>query len=129
MRTTSLQRVLVVDDDPDIIAVTTLALEAIGGYTVKSCQSGQQALQEAPGFQPDLILLDVMMPQMNGPATLAALQVHDLLPPTPTVFMTAKTQQHEIEQYKALGALDVIPKPFNPMTLPTTLQTIWAQNG
>jgi len=52
-----------------------------------------------------------------------------LLPPVPTVFMTAKTQQHEIEHYKALGAWDVIPKPFNPMTLATTLQTIWAQNG
>lgn len=124
----TLERILLVDDDPDIIAVTTLALEALGGYTVQSCLRGAEALALIPTFAPDLILLDVMMPGLDGPETLAALQTDTTLRPTPAIFMTAKTQHHEIEHYKALGALDVIPKPFDPMCLPTTLQTIWQNN-
>ena len=114
-----------VEDDLDIQAVARLSLETLGGFTVLTCASGQQALDVAPSFQPDLILLDVMMPGMDGPATLEALRRIDALQAVPVVFMTAKVQRHEIEEYKVLGALDVIAKPFDPMTLHQQIREIW----
>ncbi len=122
----SLQRILLVEDDPDIQAVARLALEAVGGFTVGICSSGKEALEEAVNFAPDLILLDVMMPVMDGPTTLKALR--ELLPlrDTPIIFMTAKVQTHEVESYKQLGAVDVISKPFDPMSLSSTIHSIWA---
>ncbi|MEN9203552.1 MAG: response regulator [Thermostichus sp. DG_1_6_bins_120] len=122
----SLQRILLVEDDPDIQAVTRLALEAVGGFTVGICSCGKQALEEAVGFSPDLILLDVMMPVMDGPTTLKALRELSPLRDTPVIFMTAKVQTHEVENYKQLGAVDVICKPFDPMNLSSTIRTIWA---
>jgi CheY-like chemotaxis protein len=124
---TMLTRILFVEDDPDIQMIAQLALEAVGGFTVALCSSGAEALRAAPAFQPDLILLDVMMPGMDGPTTLQALRAEQALASTPVVFMTAKVQRHEIEQYRALGAIDVIAKPFDPMTLSTTLNTLWSQ--
>lgn len=112
-----LQRILYVEDEPDIQAVARLALEMVGGFTVKICSSGDEALREAAAFAPDMILLDVMMPGMDGPSTLAALRTLDNLTATPVAFMTAKVQPHEVEQLKALGAVGVIAKPFDPMTL------------
>ena len=74
-------------------------------------------MEIAPAFAPDLILLDVMMPGMDGPTTLKALRQIESLSQTPVAFMTAKIQPNEIAEYKLLGAIDVIPKPFDPMTL------------
>lgn len=122
----SLQRILLVEDDPDIQAVARLALEAVGGFTVGICSSGKEALDQAVGFAPDLILLDVMMPVMDGPTTLKALRELSPLRDTPVIFMTAKVQTHEVESYKQLGAVDVISKPFDPMNLSSTIHTIWA---
>ncbi len=122
---TSLQRILYVEDEPDIQAVARLALEMVGGFTVKVCSSGEAALVEAVAFAPDLILLDVMMPGMDGPTTLAALRRQPALAATPVAFMTAKVQPHEIAQFKALGALDVIAKPFDPMTLAAQVRALW----
>lgn len=120
-----LMRVLYVEDEPDIQMVARLALEAVGGYTVEICSSGQEALERAPAFQPQLILLDVMMPLMDGPTTLKSLRALPQFSGTPVVFMTAKVQPNEVAEYKALGALDVIPKPFDPMTLSGQVQAIW----
>jgi two-component system OmpR family response regulator len=124
MRSQPLRRILFVEDDPDIQVVATLALESLGGFAVLACGSGAEALARFAGFAPDLVLLDVMMPGMDGPATLEALR---RLPAgdVPVVFMTARVQAHEIVQYRAMGAVDVIAKPFDPMTLAETVQTLW----
>lgn len=121
----SLQRVMCVEDEPDIRAVIKLALEAVGGFSVLLCGSGQEALDRGPAFAPDFILLDAMMPGMDGPSTLRALRAIPALEKVPVAFMTAKVQPSEIVSFKALGALDVIAKPFNPRTLAGTVKSIW----
>jgi two-component system, OmpR family, response regulator len=125
----SLQRILYVEDEPDIRAVARLALEMVGGFTVKICNSGSEALAEAEGFSPEMILLDVMMPGMDGPSTLQALREMPSLAAVPVAFMTAKVQPAEVAQYIALGALDVIPKPFDPMALAGQVRAIWERRG
>ena len=125
MRT--LQNILYVEDEPDIQAVAQVALEMVGGFTLKICSSGQEALEAVQTFAPDLILLDVMMPGMDGPTTMLELRKLPELMDTPTVFMTAKVQPGEISEYLALGALGVIAKPFDPMKLATEVRTIWEQ--
>lgn len=128
-----LSKILYVEDEPDIQAVAKIALEAVGGFTVCICSSGSDALSKVLAFAPDLILLDVMMPGMDGPATLKALNAIPELESVPYVFMTAKVQPSEIEYFKSLGAVDVIPKPFDPMTLSDKVKDIWQtweqQNG
>lgn len=128
MNSPVLKRILLVEDDADIQTVARLALEAVGGFTVEVCSSGAEALQKAPGFSPDLIMLDVMMPGMDGPSTYQALRAISMFAATPVIFMTAKVQPHEVAQYKNLGVLDVIPKPFDPMLLATTISGIWTQH-
>ncbi|MCQ2030401.1 response regulator [Stutzerimonas zhaodongensis] len=124
-----LKRILHVEDDPSIQAVVKVALEAIGGYQVRSCSSGQQALDEVEGFAPQFILLDVMMPGMGGPETLSRLGELIDLGQIPVVFMTAKVQPSEIESLRRLGARDVIVKPFDPMRLAGQIQAIWDAGG
>jgi CheY-like chemotaxis protein len=124
---TALRNILYVEDEPDIQAVAKLALEAIGGFTVEICGSGQEALDKAPSWAPQLILMDVMMPGMDGPTTLRKLREIPSLSATPVIFMTAKVQPPEVLEYKAMGALDVIPKPFDPMTLAATVSALWAR--
>jgi two-component system OmpR family response regulator len=123
----SLQRVLYVEDDPDIRTIAVLALEAVGGLTVRACASGAEALEAAEAFGPDLLLLDVMMPGMDGPTTLARLRERPSTAATPVVFMTAKVQASEIEHYKSLGALGVVTKPFDPMGLADVVKELWRQ--
>jgi two-component system OmpR family response regulator len=122
----TLQRILYVEDEPDIQAVARIALEAVGGFQLLVCSSGQEALAAAPAFAPDLILLDVMMPGLDGPSTLAALRTLPEFRTTPIVFMTAKVQANEVARYRQIGALGVIAKPFDPMTLSATVSGIWA---
>ncbi len=110
-------RILYVDDEPDIREVAQLALELDPEFEVRSCASGAEALELAPAWQPDLILLDVMMPIMDGPAVLARLRALPETKATPVVFITARTQQQEVAQLQALGAEGVIAKPFDPMSL------------
>lgn len=121
----TLSRILLVEDDPDIQVVARLGLEAVGKFTVLVCSSGQQALNQAPGFQPDLILLDMMMPGMDGLTTLKALREIPQISGVPVIILSAKVQTHEVLYYKQQGAVDVIAKPFDPMTLSTTIQLIW----
>ena len=121
-----LTRILYVEDEPDIRMVAQMALEAVGGFVVTACSSGQEALAAAPSAQADLLLLDVMMPGMDGPSTLKALRDLPATAGTPVIFMTAKVQAAEVAAYKALGAIEVIPKPFDPMDLSAQIQRIWA---
>ena len=122
-----LQRVLYVEDDGDIRTIALLALETVGGLQVRACSSGADAVQAAPEFAPQLLLLDVMMPGMDGPTTLARLRELPATASVPVVFMTAKVQASEVEQYRALGAIGVITKPFDPMTLARQVQDLWAE--
>jgi two-component system, OmpR family, response regulator len=120
-----LQKILYVDDEKDIQTIARMALEMVGKFTVRACSSGSEAVNAFPEFRPDLVLLDVMMPEMDGPTTLARIRVLAGGEAIPVVFMTAKVQQHEIAYLKNLGALEVIAKPFDPMTLSTAIRTIW----
>ena len=118
----TLRRILCAEDEPDIRAVARLALEQVGGFDVLICSSGEEALDKAGAFAPDLIVLDVMMPGMDGPATLRRLRAAPATAAIPVVFLTAKVQPLEIEHYYSLGAADVIAKPFDPMNLATRLK-------
>jgi len=120
-----LQRLTYVEDEPDIRSITEFALKELGGYELDVCTSGPEALDRTPDFNPDLIILDVMMPGMDGIETYKRLRAIPELAATPIVFMTAKAMKHETERYRALGAADVIPKPFDPITLPGRIREIW----
>jgi len=122
---TTLRRILFVEDDPDIQTVARMALEALGGFTVLACNSGAEALAKVDGFIPDLVLLDVMMPGMDGPTTLEALRKRTTCREVPVIFMTAKVQAQELAFYRELGAEEVIAKPFDPMVLAERVRTIW----
>jgi len=121
-----LSRILYIEDDPDIQSVAQLALEAIGGFTVYLSESGADGLLTAAREHPDLILLDVMMPGMDGPSTLAALRQDPELADIPVVFVTAKVQPAEVSHLTSLGGLGVIAKPFDPMTLASAVTELWA---
>ncbi|MDB5368248.1 MAG: response regulator [Rhodospirillales bacterium] len=110
-------RVLYVEDEPDIQTIARLALETIGGFTVEMCGSGEAAILAAQGGTFDLVLLDVMMPGIDGPTTLQRLRELPGFERVPVVFMTAKVQPDEIKRWRELGAIDVFEKPFDPMLL------------
>jgi CheY-like chemotaxis protein len=120
-----LKKILHVEDEPDIREIALLALETVGGFSVESCGSGDEALEKAPGFMPDLFLMDIMMPGMDGPATLVELRKMPEFADTPVIFMTAKAQAQEVVRFKELGAIDVITKPFDPITLSDQIRKIW----
>jgi len=128
MNVPTLQRILHVDDDPDIQEIARLALESVGGFTVQTCTSGSEALERAPGFKPDLVLLDVLMPDMDGIEILAKLRAIPPLREVPVIFMTAKAETLDLSVYLRLGALDVIMKPFDHRTLAETIREIWREH-
>lgn len=125
----SLKRIMLVEDDPDIQTVTSLALGTFGGFDVRICGSAQEAVECAAQFRPDLILLDFMMPGMDGGDALMALRGIPATAAVPVVFLTARVQPHEIERYRELGSLAVIPKPFEPTALADTIRAIWKSRG
>jgi two-component system OmpR family response regulator len=121
-----LTNILYVEDDLDIQAVAQIALEIVGGLNLKICSSGEEALAAIDeGFVPDLLLLDVMMPNMDGPTTLAGLRLLPVTAATPVIFMTAKVQASELDFYVSLGAIGVIAKPFDPMELSDQVRALW----
>lgn len=124
-RPRKLDKILYVEDDPDIQTVARMAMEMIGGFALEVCDDGYQALEKAQSFQPDLFLLDMMMPGMTGIQTLEKLRMLRGLEHTPAIFMTAKIQNHEVGAYKRQGVLGVIPKPFDPMALTNDINGIW----
>ena len=122
-----LRRILCVDDEEDILQVAKLALETVGRFETRQCSNGADALIEARKFHPDVILLDVMMPQMDGLATLKALKQDPAIAGIPVIFMTAKVQPSEVKQYLELGAIGVVAKPFDPMELSQQVKKLWTQ--
>jgi CheY-like chemotaxis protein len=124
MESADIHRVLMVDDEPYVRRVAELSLSRVGKWTVILAASGPEALAAAERERPDLILLDVMMPGMDGPTTLHALQALPATASIPVVFMTAQVQEREIERYLGLGAAGVVCKPFDPMALPNHIRRI-----
>jgi len=125
MNERTLERIMYVDDELDIRKVAKISLELVGKFELCLCGSGREAITRAEQFKPDLILLDVMMPEMDGPTTLAALREIKAFASTPVVFVTAKAQPAEIRRYREIGAVDVFTKPFQPMQLPNQLRDLW----
>ena len=123
-----LRHILFVEDDPDIHAIVEFALAKAGGLSVVACRTGLEALQAVQRFRPDLVLLDVMLPELDGPGTLEALRRIPGHESTPVVFLTALAKEREFEEYRALGAIGVISKPFDPTALAETLNGIWRRH-
>lgn len=124
-----LRKILYVEDEPDIREVARIALQIVGGFEVMVCASGEECLEAAPAFEPDMIILDVMMPGMDGPDTLQKLRSMPELADTPVIFMTAKVQSHELDAYHRAGVRAVIAKPFDPMTLSDRLRDLWSKTS
>ena len=125
MTSQSLKKILYVEDDFSISEVVCMTLEDFGDFEVLHCDLGQKALDAVEAFKPDLILMDVMMPHMDGPTTLTHFKNMDCAKDIPVIFMTAKAQVHEQAEYKALGAIGVLVKPFDPMTLCEDIERLW----
>jgi CheY-like chemotaxis protein len=126
-RNTPLKRIMYVEDDPDLQEIVRMGLEIGGGFTVNVCESGAQALAKVMDYQPDLILLDVVLPEMSGPQTLKELRKIPVACDIPVVFLTSKVRPMQLLQYKSLGAVGVIRKPLNPMKLASQIKEIWQE--
>jgi len=122
-----LKSVLYVEDDLHVRTTAKLVLEVIGKLEVCDCSSGREALLLARDFKPDLILMDVMMPGLDGVATLVELRRLPHLASTPVVFVTSLTAAADIERYNEVGAIGVIPKPLVPLRLADQLAALWEQ--
>lgn len=122
----ALSRILYVEDDLDLQLIAKESLEIVGGFTVDVCGSGAEALEAAPRLLPQLILLDVNLPGIDGPATLALLRASETLRAIPVVFVTGRDRPADAVRYRELGALGVLAKPFDPMTLADTVLAFWS---
>lgn len=121
----NLKKILYVEDQKDIQLIVQVALESISNYDLTICSGGEEALTIVSELSPDLLLLDVMMPDMDGPTLLAEIRKREDLKKIPVIFITAKVLPNEIDALMSLGALSVIEKPFNPVTLGNNIQAIW----
>jgi len=119
-----MRRVLVIDDEEDIREVARLSLELVGHYQVLTASCGRDGLDYARSHRPDAILLDVMMPDMDGPAALTALRADPSTRDIPVLFLTAKTQQAERKRLAALGAAGILTKPFDPLKLSADIASV-----
>jgi two-component system, OmpR family, response regulator len=117
-------RILYVDDEADLREIAVMSLELDPEIEVRTAASGAEALEQAKQWQPALILLDVMMPGMDGPATLARLRADPDTSEIPAAFITAKTHPRHVTDLKALGARAVLAKPFDPMSLAANVRTL-----
>lgn len=126
MPTQPLQRVCYVEDDADIQRIVRMSLERIGKLTVEVVGDSTRAVEAIRAFKPDLVMLDWMMPIMDGPAVFRALREQDDLKALPVVFITAKASQRELDELRTMGAAGAISKPFSPKDLPEQLRAIWA---
>jgi len=122
-------RILLIEDDLDIQRMVQLSLRYQGGHTVSVASGGVEGLQKAAAENPDLILLDVMMPEMDGYETCKALKTQPGTRHIPVVFLSARAQQAEIQKGRELGAVGYLVKPFDPMTLSSQLEAILRSGG
>ena len=125
----TLKKLLYVEDDESIAEIVMMSLQELGGFEVRHCSSGQEALDVIVSYAPQLVLMDVMMPGMDGPETLTRIRQLPDMQNLPVIFMTAKAQTHEQQAYFGLGAIGVIVKPFDPMTLGDQVRELWAKSA
>lgn len=123
-----LKHILYVEDDLHVRTTAKLVLEVIGQYYVRDCGSGREALLAAIDFRADLILLDVVMPELDGVTTLGMLRRIPHLAGVPALFVTSQTAPHDIAQYMQAGAIGVIPKPLMPLRLTGQIRSLWEQH-
>lgn len=116
--------ILVIDDDDGIREIVQICLQAIANWNVITASSGEEGLELARVYQPDAILLDVMMPHFDGIATFKQLQTNEEIKSIPTILLTAKAKMSEQEKYQHLGVAGVIIKPFDPYNLVTKIETM-----
>jgi CheY-like chemotaxis protein len=117
-------KVLIIDDERDVRDIARLSLVRLGSMEVCEAESGQEGLDRAQADRPDAILLDLFMPQMDGLATLQALRRNPATAGIPVIFLTAQGGRHDADELLGLGAVAVLPKPFNPITLPSQVRAI-----
>lgn len=120
-----LNRICYVEDDEDIQRIARMAMERIGGFTVRLVSDPLTAIEAMKDFKPDLVMLDWMMPGMDGPSLFRAMKEDEYASGLPVVFITAKASQREMDELRSLGAVGTISKPFSPRDLPTQLNAIW----
>jgi CheY-like chemotaxis protein len=123
-----LKSILYVEDDLMVRTTAKLVMEVLGKFEVRECSSGREALVAARDFHPDLILLDVLMPELDGVNTLAMLRRMPHLADVPALFVTGLTSEADLQRYMDAGAIGVIPKPVMPMRLTGQLQTLWSKH-
>jgi two-component system, OmpR family, response regulator len=124
-----LKKILYAEDEPDVQTVVELTVQTMSSYDIKICNDGKKLLECVDNYKPDLILLDVMMPEMDGPTTFKFLQETESTKNIPVIFMTAKVQAHEIENLNKTGVIGIITKPFDPVTLCSEIEEIWNKNN
>lgn len=129
MKPVELTRVLYLEDDPSLSELAMMGLEYNPVFDVLHCASGKEAISKCAEFKPQLCLFDVMLPEMDGPTTFHKVRETMKAEDLPVIFMTAKAQRHEVAQYMALGALGVIRKPFNPLTIGDEVGEMWRNNN
>lgn len=122
-----LRHILCIDDEEDILQITKMSLEALGGFRVSICMGSGEALAQVKRLRPDVVLLDVMMPGQDGPSTLKLFQEDPDVANIPVIFLTAKAQPSELVNLIRLGARGVISKPFNPMLLSSQVLELWKE--
>ena len=118
------RRILIIDDEDDIRQVAALSLETVAGWEVMVANSGAQGLSRAIDYQPDAILLDVMMPGMDGPSTFRELRKNPATANIPVLLLTAKVQSSDQKRFADLGVEAVLFKPFDPLTLATQISSV-----
>lgn len=119
-------KILYAEDEPDVQTIVEISVWSTSDYQIKTCKNGKELLECVEEYNPDLILLDVMMPEMDGPTTYKNLQLNEKTKNIPVIFITAKAQSHEVQLFKETGVIGVITKPFDPVSLCSDIQKIWA---
>ena len=125
MAAISLQRILLADDEPDILEISRIALETVGGFDVSVCSSGKTLLERLSEFEPDLVIVDVLMPDMTGPEVFEEIRRRPEFDAVPVIYLTGVIQEEELEDLRKAGVADIILKPFDPMTLADRINDVW----
>lgn len=120
-----LKKILYAEDEPDVQTIVEISIWSMSDYEIKICANGKLLLDCVEDYKPDLILLDVMMPEMDGPTTLKNLQLNEKTKDIPVIFITAKAQAHEVKLFEETGVIGVITKPFDPTTLCSSIKELW----
>lgn len=122
-------KILYAEDEPDVQTVVEITVQSMSNHDIKVCSNGRQLLNCVEEYNPDLILLDVMMPEMDGPTTFENLMLNEGTKDIPVIFMTAKAQTHEVEIFMKSGVIGIITKPFDPLVLCSELEKIWERHN